>query len=247
MNTKMDKKPNVRKIIIISCIVLIAISLAFSIYINNNVLKHNVTQETILNLPVSINYMSRDMSPESINLYNQSGVSLETMYEESDLVVLVERTEQERKIKENLLLSNAKVKRIFKNDCDRQIDEIYVYEWAAVGRVGGRLMYGSDDTYNIMDNGSEYILFLKHRVMPEGFEYSPVDLDTYLLTNVYFGKISINMSDKMYPTKTDSDIGLKEDVGLYSNIKDWDIVPYVQADLDNYKRMREEVFTFLGL
>ena len=164
---------------------------------------------------------------------------MKDLVETADLIVKVTAT-NEREIKYQCILTKAKVNFVYKGDFTLKDKYIYVYEYANVGFIAGKVSYISTHTYNIMNEDEQYYLILKFNKMPKGYEYSEKDIRTYLLSNVYYSKFAVDDSQKMqcFPANSQKEI-------MYKDIKEWNILTNAADQLNDYYEKRGELLLTL--
>ncbi len=167
---------------------------------------------------------------------------VEKLFADSDLVVSVTATDK-KELKYQSLLAEATVDKVYKGDKTLVNQSVYVYERACLyGMRPSLYFYWSRDGYNVMLGGESYILFLSFNDMPEGYKYSEKDKKTYLLTNVYNSKYSVNTYADIEKLPKISDYNQK----LYKDLKYYDIFAISNEQLEAYKENREIVLNKLN-
>ncbi len=181
------------------------------------------------------------MDTDAGNFYlNNNGISVNDVYDRSDLIVKVQATD-DRSFLFSCILTKVTVLDVFKGNQSLKSSDIYVYEWAQIDATNFLLPNG---TYNIMNTGDAYYLFLNRMPMPQGYNYSPKEMKTYLLANVYMGKYNVEVCDDMKVLPQVSEINELPD---YSAVKEWDILPVRDTQLETYLDNREAALLLLGI
>ncbi len=178
------------------------------------------------------------------NFYiNNNGISMNDVYDRSDVIVKVQATD-ERSFLYSSILTKVTVLDVYKGDQQLKSGDIYVYEWAQVDAMNFLLLNG---TYNIMNTGDSYYLFLSRLPMPRGYNYTPKEMRTYLLTNVYMGKYNVKVCDEMKVLPRAVELNDVSEFPGYSAVKRWDILPVLNKQLEIYLDNRKAALVLLGI
>jgi hypothetical protein len=92
--------------------------------------------------------------------------------------------------------------------------------------------------YNIMVEGQEYILFLKHLPIPPGYRYKEKEAITFLPTSTYFSKYPVH-SQRITPVLRGQDSG--ENRYTYNQVKGFDIVTANKERVERYQSWKKQV------
>jgi hypothetical protein len=163
---------------------------------------------------------------------NQSDVS--ALRTQSDLIIKAKVT-NERINQMYAIHSGVMVTEVYKGKGVGIEDRIYIYE-PAFFNDGIYTAYGG---YNMMAENDEYILFLKHLPIPEGYRYRGNEERTFIPVSSYFGKYPIQSSDQTKVLK-------KEEMHSYSQVKDYELLTADKEKLGRYlifaKKVRQMDF-----
>lgn len=178
------------------------------------------------------------------NFYtNNNGISMNDVYNRSDVVVKVQATD-DRSFLYSSILTKVTVLDVFKGDQRLKSSDIYVYEWAQIDTM---YFLQPNGTYNIMNTGDTYYLFLSRLPMPQGYNYTLKEMKIYLLTNVYMGKYNVEVCDDMKVLPRAIELNDVSELPDYSAVKRWDILPVLNKQLENYFDNRKAALELLGI
>jgi hypothetical protein len=165
-------------------------------------------------------------------------ISFADMLAKTEVAALVTCESDERIIKQDCIRSKVSVEEVFKGEANQAI---YIYEWATLSQYGGITTYMPLDSYNIMEPGKRYLVFLQFDKQPDGYEYDSIDANTYVFAHVTYGKINMELNNNMKVTD------FFETPILYEGIKSWDIIPENREVLNHYKLLRDRALKEFGL
>ena len=174
----------------------------------------------------------------------RTGITASDVYDYADLVVKVKATD-DRSFSFRSILTKVIITEVYKGDRSVKSDEIYVYEWAEISLLRSYSPHGP--SYNIMNTGDEYYLFLSRRPMPDGYIYTKKDQSEYLLANVYMGKFNVETSKEMQVLPDPESLIDWDQVPDYQEVKSWDILPITHDQIEDYLSNREDALALLHI
>ena len=231
-----------KKYFFIAWAVILAGSIAFAVYIRNSILPLDMTSSGLEKMTIRTEKGLYNLSDDS--QFASQELSMQELYDSSDLVVKVTALD-EREAKYESILTAVTVDEVYKGDSALKDKKIYVYEFAYIFLFDNEYLidtYGG--TYNIMNPGNQYYLLLNFNKMPDGYQYSKKDKNTYLISNIYFGKFSCDenhiSSVQVIPEESMNQL-------RYADIKNWDILPKDSSEISEYTKKRKDLLNITNI
>lgn len=151
----------------------------------------------------------------------------------SDLILKV-KTTKNRDNMMRALRSQVDVLAVYKGDNIKKGDRINLYEPSSFYAFS----YTSMGGYNIMQEGEEYIVFLKHLKVPEGYKYKGEEERTFIPVSSYYGKFPIKNRGE---TEVISEKALINGKVIYDRVKNYEIITSSKQVLEKYYALKQEV------
>lgn len=167
--------------------------------------------------------------------FDQSIQSFEQLESAADVIVKVKPT-QHRVNQPYAVLTKAVVAECYAGEQYAQGDTIYIYEPVNFTHR----TYYSQNGYNIMDRDKEYIFFLKHLEVPEGYDYKNNEAITYLPVSVLYAKYNADAGASVEP------VHIVEDSTTYESVKQKDLLTSNTSVIKTYQSIRETVLQTYG-
>lgn len=159
---------------------------------------------------------------------------LTQLKERSALIVKV-KVSNERLNYMRAILSGVDVLDVYKGNVKKG-DRIYVYEPSNFYLES----YFVEEGYNVMQDGQEYILFLKHLPIPDGYKYKGKEAISFLPVSTLYAKYPL--SSKNETKVLDRQKLLYSDEGVsYASVQTYDILTTEPKKLKQYEAFREHV------
>lgn len=225
-----------RKRFIIVWTALILVTVAFAIIFKMDTKMPNFDYESIAN-----NNISYDIHDTVVEMYRERNLysvkadtDFQELEKESDTIVRVSGAKN-RAMKFENLLTELEVKEVYKGDVNS--DKIWVYEPLNITVYPESNYIYLQWCYNLMEEDEDYILFLKFREMPEGYNYSDKDKATFLLSHVAYSKITVN--DPIFPQALKGNSAPSER-DKYKDMKQYTLItmdPLVKAKYNEIRDM----------
>lgn len=179
--------------------------------------------------------VSLDEDPKYLEIYFDNMIdNLSQLKEESDVIVKV-RASIERLNYMRAILSRVDVLEVYKGSDVKKGDHIYLYEPSNFSAASFYYVMGG---YNIMQSGQEYIVFLKHLKIPEGYRYKGNEAVSFVPISTYYGKYPMNGIGT--PNLINEDL-IKKGAITYDDVKDFDLITTNKDILAKYNAFKEEV------
>lgn len=216
------------KIIYVLIIILIIGAITFGIYTKKSF------KETKLNLDsnkISNASLSLDEEPlDDVSYFNNKIKDLSELLDTSDLII-VGHVIGERELYANAVKTKIKIDTVIRNKSliDKP-SEIFIFE-PSYFNFNTYISNG----YNLMQNNKEYILFLKHLEVPQGYDYKKDELITFIPISTYFGKYESDNTETPQIISTENEI-------KYKDIKSKPILTERKEMIDKYIKIRNEIF-----
>lgn len=176
------------------------------------------------------NYFNQHDS-EDVN-YN----SLDELEKKASIIVRV-KVENERKMYLQAVKTKVKVLEVYKGELQINSD-IFVYEpsnllcisYSAYTCCGG---------YQLMQQDTEYVMFLRNLDKPEGYSYRGDEEISYLPISCLYGKYSVKETGKTPTVISEDDICNQK--YTYSEISQYPVLCTTEEELNSYKTLLEQV------
>ena len=170
----------------------------------------------------------------SIDWENSEWKNAQQLADEAEYIFIVKKAGQSTFLY-HATLTPVEVVHVFKsNEEDFLGEQLYLFEPSFVLFEFER--YFPHNSYNMMLDDSEYLVFLNRRTFPEGYVPNDVEKHSYLFTtNCALSKYLLNNSfqnDILY----DDGTNIK-----YNEINLLEIIVYDKKQLDYYNRFKEEI------
>jgi hypothetical protein len=153
--------------------------------------------------------------------------------EEAELIAKV-KVIADRENRLRAVFAEVNVIQVYEGQGIKKGDRIYIYEPSSF--YGHR--YQVEAGYNIMVEGQEYVLFLKHLPIPPGYHYKEKEAITFLPTSTYFSKYPVH-SQHITPVLREQDSG--ENKYTYDQIKDFEILTIYKEKLERYQSLKKQI------
>ncbi len=151
----------------------------------------------------------------------------------SNVILRVTPTEERSNLAQSVL-SKVKVIEVYKGKDIKKGEFVYIHEPNQFANE----VYMSTNGYNLMTEGNEYIVFLKHLTIPENYTYKGQEEKTFVFVSSQFGKYSLNLKQNMLINREKAvDLSIP-----YNEIKEQDILTTDSLVLEKYNIMRENVY-----
>lgn len=210
------------------------------ILLGNFILAFNISQSFIEDTDINLHINNKDISYESVEyeeditksfIKNEDIANLDRLEKISPIIVKAKVDDSaKREIYEGTTLTKVIIKEVFKGDLNQ--DSMYVFEPFDCYNEDNLSYLYSLDGYNIMNEDSEYILFLREI---KDSNYTPDD-NIYMPTTTLLSK---------YPAKNkmliSNNFNLINDQVKYYNVKDLDIISNNSRDIEKYNEMKLNV------
>ncbi|WP_129595701.1 hypothetical protein [Anaerophilus nitritogenes] len=171
-------------------------------------------------------------SPLSKIYFEDNIDNLAQLKEKADLIVKVSVTDN-RKIFNLALLSNVNVLDIYKGKNIKENDNIYIYEPFSLGINTCEIENG----YIPIKKDEEYIFFLKHLKIPNGYKYKGKEKITYIPVSTIFSKYNLMNETNTKPiNKAILNNGIE-----FIKVKNMDILTTNMNILKKYNTLKEQV------
>lgn len=159
----------------------------------------------------------------------------EELADQSDLIVTGSITGKQG-VYSQALKTKFHIDQIMKGDSGEKTPEnIYVYEPSTFSFDTYDVLSG----YNVMKENTDYILFLKHLKIPDGYKYKNDEAITFLPVSTCYSKYTLN------DRRTEESVSGSEKL-TYEQVKDMGIITDDQEITDTYNALKKEVMDSLG-
>lgn len=152
----------------------------------------------------------------------------------SDIILKVIAT-KDRKLLNQTMLTKVKVNEVYKGlDFIKDKEFVYIYEPFLFNDNNFSGMNG----YNIMNDTSEYIVFLKKLKVPKKYKMSKKEKISFMFTNAKWSKFNMDS------IKSTDAIVLKQantEQIKYSNVKKYNQFFLQNKDLVNYNKIKQDI------
>ncbi|MDR3595878.1 hypothetical protein [Clostridium sp.] len=220
-----------RLLIIIYCLILV---LCISIGIFTRKSFYGNTS-----LPMSNNLDNLTLcvsSSDTSNIYFDNNIKdYDDLKQKSDIIVKV-RLSGERKSLSGTILSKVEILSVYKGTDVKKSDIIYIYEPCFFINN----TYNSVDGYNMMVENNDYVVFLKHLKIPEGYKYKGVEQISFMPVSTKYAKYNLSNYENKAFEKNELDSTLLN----YKIIKNNDIITSQKADIDKYTSIKNNLKDF---
>ncbi len=158
--------------------------------------------------------------------------NLKELMNKSDLIVKGQISDV-RKNYNQALKTKFKVNQIIKSDeKSKNITYIYVFEPSNFHFNNYVIVSG----YNVMKENEEYLLFLKHLDVPDGYKYKHDEAITFIPVSTYYGKYQLSGNAATQKIEIDKVEELK-----YSDIENYEVVTENSEVLQTFNYLKKEV------
>ena len=215
------------KIMYITMGLLIIITLCLGLLTKKSFKKSSTDLESYRDSEVSLS------DSESIDGYFDNDIDdYDELFDKSDLVV-VGKVAGKREMYNQAIKAEFKVDKIIKNGPAAQLSEsIYVFEPSSFHFDSYDVVSG----YNVMLDNTDYILFLKHLEVPDGYTYKNDESITFLPVSLYYGKYTLNDNH--------NEEIIQPNEGLtYKDVKDMGVLTEEKDIIDTYNTIKSQINT----
>ncbi len=202
---------------------LIIVALCFGLLTKKSFKKSSTNLEFYNDAQVSLSDSIEGYFDNDIEGYDE-------LFEKSDLIV-VGKVAGKRETYNQAFKTKFKVNKIIKDDSAAQLPKsIYVFE-------PSYFYFDSYDVasgYNIMLDNTDYILFLKHLDVPDGYTYKNDESITFLPVSSYYGKYTLN------DNRNEEVIHPNEDL-TYKDVKSMGVLTEEKDIIDTYNTIKSQI------
>lgn len=170
--------------------------------------------------------------------FNNQQRSVTQLENEAELIVSAKPT-RDRINYSNAIRTVVQVTGVIKGSDVKPGDHIFVFEPGSFStRISSsEFSYYSLGGYNLMREGQEYILLLKHLPKPAGYHYNDEQAMTFMPISSYYAKFPLNSEPGSgYLERAEWD-----KVVSYDRVKDWDILTSDPNVLQTYRQLKAEI------
>jgi hypothetical protein len=178
--------------------------------------------------------VSIDEDPQYIEIYFDNIIdNISELEKKSDVIVRV-KADVDRLNYMRAILTGTDVLDVYKGNDVKKGEHIYIFE---PSNFFGSTYFVTGG-YNIMNPGQEYILFLKHLKIPEGYRYKGKEAVSFITISTYYGK---------YPaTKVGTVSQINESIAdkktiTYNEVKYYDLITANKDIIAKYYILKDEV------
>ncbi|MEB2493727.1 hypothetical protein SOP93_21570 [Peribacillus frigoritolerans] len=173
-----------------------------------------------------------------INKYFKNNLSTyNELKEQSDFIIIGEIIDDRTKFN-STLKTKVKVKEVLKSKQKLEnIKSIIVYE-------PSEFLYDTyyvNSGYNIMKTNQDYILFLRHLEVPNGYTYKNDESISFIPTSTYFGKYSLNNKNLISPINLEELNTLK-----YKDLDNYEIITDNKEKIKIFNTIKEKAWNDFG-
>lgn len=212
---------------------LILITLCFGLLTRKSFRDSSVNPETCGDAEVSLSEINDDILTENIDskhYFDNDIDDYDELFGKSDLIV-VGKVEGKREVYNQAYKTKFRIHKIIKDESSVNLPEtIYVFEPSLFNFDA----YEVGSGYNLMLDNTDYILFLKHLEVPEGYHYKKDEAITFLPVSSCFGKYALN--DRRREEVIPSEEGL-----TYQDVKDMGLLAGKQDIVDTYNAIKYQI------
>lgn len=215
-----------RHIFLAAIIITLLLLCCLSLYIRGSFQDYAVNEKHLDSLPLmsATEFTPKDKFPE-----------VDSLVSASSIILLVEGLDEHIQF-EYSILSACKVIEVYKGSEDIPIisgEVIYVHEPFVVANG----FCASDSGYMLMQNQRKYVLFLNFYEQPEGYRYSDIDMRTFLLANVPWGKVAVKWLETSAYVP-DINVGVYRS---YESLKEYMLISISESEIKSYRSLCEQV------
>lgn len=164
--------------------------------------------------------------------FNNDINNLKELINKSDMIVKGQISGV-RKNYNQALKTKFKINQIIKSgDKSKNIKYIYIFEPSNFHFDNYVIVSG----YNVMKENEEYLLFLKHLDVPDGYKYKHDEAITFIPVSTYYGKYQLSGNAATQKIEMDKVEELK-----YSDIENYEIVTGDPKILQTFNYLKKEV------
>ena len=195
--------------------------------------KQEFSAEEILNKADQYAVSSNEDDSSYLAIYFDNNMeNLSQIKDKSNVIIKVKVT-NDRQTYMSTTLSGVDVSEVYKGNGIKKGDHIYIYEPSSFFRSSYSTMGG----YNLMHRDSEYILFLKHLKIPEGYKYKGKEAISFMPVSTYYSKYPLNSNGNTRVIGKDE---LKKGIS-YGVVKEFDLITENVHNLEKYNAFKKEV------
>ncbi|AEB76817.1 hypothetical protein [Clostridium botulinum] len=181
------------------------------------------------------NYSIQYLGTRSYKQYFNCNIKNYNELEKDSTFILKVKLSGSREKLSSTTLSQVTVLDIYKGDSIKKGQKIYIYEPSFIEND----MYWCSNGYNLMLNDTEYIVYLNSLKVPDGYNKTEKEKNSYMFTTLEFSKFDINNKNNvnnLYSVK-DFDNGKIK----YNDLKNDNVVVVNKDILEKYTNIKKEV------
>lgn len=194
--------------------------------------KQEFSAEEILNKGDKYAVSSQE-DDRSLAIYFDNNMDDISQIKDKSNVIIKVKVTNDRQNYMRATLSGVDVSEVYKGNGIKKGDHIYIYEPGFFFRSS----YSTEGGYNLMHGDREYILFLKHLKIPEGYKYKGKEAISFMPVSTYYSKYPLNSNGN---TRVISKDELKKGIS-YGEVKEFDIITENVQIFEKYNALKEEV------
>ena len=203
--------------------VLIIVTLCFGLLTKKSFIKNSTDLGSYNDAQVSLSDSIEGYFDNDIECYDE-------LFEKSDLIV-VGKVAGKREMYNQAIKTKFKIDKIIKDDSAVQLPEfIYVFEPSSFHFDTYDVVSG----YNVMLGNADYIIFLKHLDVPDGYTYKNDESITFLPVSSYYGKYTLN------DNRNEEVIHPNEDLN-YKDVKSMGVLAEEKGIVDTYNTIKRQI------